>query len=350
VTSQDSGVHLVGSVPLPDAEAVFRMAAGVLGRHLRRIPDGETQERSTWIAWQVEFLTGHPDFEVEDPLPGQYAPLPRCRLKSPGDGDRLVWPQGIGYAAAAIDSYAVFARLKDDGVIPGHARFQVSLPTPLAPVAQFVSQRDQAVVEPAYERQMVEELRRICEAVPASQLAIQWDVAIEMGMLEGIGGWFEPWFAPVEDGIIERLVRYAGEVPDAVELGFHLCYGDFGHEHFVQPADAGKLAELAQAMSDRVARSIDWIHLPVPRDRSDAAYFAPLADLRLRADTTLYLGLIHATDGVPGALQRVNVASEAVRDFGVATECGFGRRSSDSVLLLMELHADVANQLGGSPG
>ncbi len=46
------GVHLVGSVPLEDAAAVFREAGQRLGTRLERIPDGETGIRSNWIAWQ----------------------------------------------------------------------------------------------------------------------------------------------------------------------------------------------------------------------------------------------------------------------------------------------------------
>ena len=36
------GAHLVGSVPLPDAESVFRTLGTELGDRLRRLPDGET--------------------------------------------------------------------------------------------------------------------------------------------------------------------------------------------------------------------------------------------------------------------------------------------------------------------
>ncbi len=43
---QPRGVHLVGSVPLGDAEDVFRTANAILGGRLRRIPDGETGERT----------------------------------------------------------------------------------------------------------------------------------------------------------------------------------------------------------------------------------------------------------------------------------------------------------------
>src|SRR4051794_14635545 len=63
------GVHLVGSVPLAGAEAVFRRAAGALGDRLRRIPDGETGPRSDWILWQYPVFSSRPQFEVGPPGP-----------------------------------------------------------------------------------------------------------------------------------------------------------------------------------------------------------------------------------------------------------------------------------------
>ena len=41
-------------------------------------------------------------------------------------------------------------------------------------------------------------------------------------------------------------------------------------------------------------------HLPVPRNRTDEVYFAPLRTLRLHPETELYLGLVHYTDGIEG--------------------------------------------------
>ena len=35
-------VHFVGSIPLPDAETVFRTLAETTGPYLQRLPDGET--------------------------------------------------------------------------------------------------------------------------------------------------------------------------------------------------------------------------------------------------------------------------------------------------------------------
>ena len=58
--------HLIGSVPLPDCETVFRQVAGELGPYLRRLPDGETGERGRWIFLQALMLRSHPAME-EDP-------------------------------------------------------------------------------------------------------------------------------------------------------------------------------------------------------------------------------------------------------------------------------------------
>jgi hypothetical protein len=48
---QPSGAHLVGSVPLANNRAVFKLTSAILGRHLRRVPDGETGVRAAWIGW-----------------------------------------------------------------------------------------------------------------------------------------------------------------------------------------------------------------------------------------------------------------------------------------------------------
>ena len=65
----------------------------------------------------------------------------------------------------------------------------------------------------------------------------------------------------------------------------------------VQPADLGVCVEIANGFSGAVARRVQYIHMPVPRDRGDEAFFRPLAGLDLRAGTALYVGLVH--DGDP---------------------------------------------------
>jgi hypothetical protein len=81
--------------------------------------------------------------------------------------------------------------------------------------------------------------------------------------------------------------------------------------------------------------------MPVPKERNDAEYFAPLAELNLPRSTDLYLGLVHQTGGEEATRRRIEAASAAIGRFGVATECGLGRRDSATIPDLMRQHANV---------
>lgn len=335
------GAHLVGSVPLVGSEDVFRSVATILPQHLRRTTDGETGGRSAWVGWQFDTFAKHPSFEVLPPPPGKYAVPTAIRLRDGVDpADLTVGP--LGYAAAAEKSFAEFMEFKEAGVLPEHIRFQVSLPTPLAPIIVLIAEEARAAVLPAFEAAMLRELDMILEAIPHEQLTIQWDVCQEVGVREGV---YDAPFNDPGDDVLDGLERIAGPVPADVELGYHLCYGDYGHEHFKQPADTAVVTRLANEIAERVAHEVGYVHLPVPRDRSDAAYFAPLADLSLDAQTELYLGLLHFSDGVDGARRRIAAARSVIGEFGVATECGLGRRPRNTIIPLLRLHREVAQPI-----
>jgi hypothetical protein len=334
------GAHLVGSVPLRDADQVFRTAAALLRDRLRRVPDGETGGRIDWILWQLPVLLEHPQLSVAAPAADDYSPNPRVSVRE-GEHARLTF-DALGYADAAMASWEVFDGLQRSGVLPAQWRFQVSLPTPLAPVTVFVVDDDRRAVEAAYTAAMRAEVDAIVEAIPHDRLAVQWDCAVEFGLLEGVA---PAHFSDVAAGVHERLVEYGTWIPGDVELGYHLCYGDLNHEHFVQPRDSSMLVDVANAISTRVPRSVQWMHLPVPRDRSDAAYFRPLDRLVLPSETELYLGLVHFTDGLEGAARRIRAAQEHAARFGIATECGLGRRPPETIPSLLEMHAALASPL-----
>ena len=334
------GVHLVGSVPLGSAEEVFRHVAKTLGDRLRRMPDGETGPRSDWILWQYPVFSSAPQFVVGPPGDATYRTLPRLRLRA-GESVEAVTLDSLGYAEAAIASYRLFARLKRDGAIPPHCRFQVCLPTPLAPVSAFIDPEHQGQLESVYEAKMFDELAQILAAVPHEQLAIQWDARVEFAMLEGAT---PAWFADVRGGILERFLRLSRHVPADVELGFHLCYGDDTHGHFAELESSLKLVEVANAVAASLSRPLNWIHMPAPTGNTDE-YFKPLASLRLQPETELYLGLLHLDDGADAARQRVAAAQRHVRGFGAATDCGWGRGGSDAVEELLELHRSVSRPL-----
>jgi hypothetical protein len=113
----------------------------------------------------------------------------------------------------------------------------------------------------------------------------------------------------------------------------------------VQPKSAASCVAFANAICCTSPRHIDWVHLPVPRDRKDEEFFAPLQNLRMPLGTELYLGLIHFTDGLEGTARRIQAAKKAYAEFGIATECGFGRRDPTTIPTLLDLHVEAAKLL-----
>ena len=327
---------------------MFAAIATILGDRVRRVPDGETGPRLNWIEGQAPIFDNHPMFER-----GEEGANVDWRNKNVDDARRTkgwhVLRPGVakkdlvfgplGYASAAKASFKVFARLKRGGIVHSACRFQVSLPTPYNVIDQRIAPAFRLDVEGPYERRMLAEIDEMAAEIPHGELSIQWDVAHEM---QNLDGGRPHWFDNPEEGILERLVRLGTHIPAGIELGYHLCYGDLRHKHFIEPKDTGLMVRVANALSRAIARPIHWIHMPVPRDRTDDAYFAPLKGLRLRPETRLYLGLVHFTDGVAGARKRLDAAKKVVRDFGVATECGLGRRPPETIPQLLRIHAEIS--------
>jgi len=329
-------VHVVGSVPLADADSVFLTVSAVLGNAISRIPDGETGDRLGWIGWQHGKLAQQAWLRPQQADVAYYEEDKRALFEIvPGTPDEAIRVGNLGYADAALASYARFSALQRAGRLDAALRFQVSLPTPLAIAASYIAPSCQAAVEAAIEARMMEELQQILAAIPPDALAIQWDVAVEFAVLE-LGA--PVAFDPPRDGIITRLRRLGNAVPPPVELGFHLCYGDLNHHHFKEPEDTATLVGIANDLVAGLDRGLDFLHMPVPRDRSDDAYFQPLAGLRLPPQTELYLGLVHYTDGVEGTRKRIATAARHRAAFGIATECGLGRRPPETVEPLLRIH------------
>ena len=347
--AQPQGALLVGSVNYNDAETTFRTAAEILGGQLKRLPDGEVGDRYHWIIFQADVLGQAAGLERvgDEPVMVRHLDARGLRIADGVDAASIVLPS-LGYAAAAKESYALFTKLRAEGVIAAGTRFQVSLPTPVAVVSVFFQGEDRAAIEPVYRDALYAELAEILEAIPHEDLAIQWDVAVEFGIIEAatyeseFGSQFSAWWGDAWTGIIERALEQAAQVPADVELGFHFCYGDANEEHFIEPTDTTNLVKFGNALFAGTPRPLSWLHLPVPIERDDEAYYAPLASLELPEGTELYLGLVHREDGAEGAQRRIDAASKVVANFGVGTECGIGRAPEGTTEGILRTHADVA--------
>lgn len=337
-------VHLVGSIGLDSVEEIFRAVGALFGRRLRRVPDGEVGPRRLWVTFQYPLLRSSP-FLQRDPGGAVRitSGIPQLCLADGVDANDIRFGE-LGYVREARGSYVDFCAARDRGELPRGVRFQVCLPTPMGVSYAFCVPRDVVAVNAAYERAMRDEVALLCRAIPHRDLCIQWDFCHEMIMWDG-----QPqahFAAPAGKDDIVRSVREVCEaVPDGVEMGFHLCYGDFGARHFLEPLDAGRMVEVCNAFAQNVRHKIAYVHLPVPIDRSDDGYFEPLKDLSIDPATEIYLGLVHGADGAEGTRRRIATASRHVKDFGIATECGMARaRRNDVVQGLLKVHAEVSRE------
>ncbi len=341
--------HLVGSVGLTDSKEVFTTVSDILGSCCPRIPDGETGERGYWIRWQEKTFANAPQIEAveqEVKIPGFKDALKRTFYGiKPGTDPASITFENLGYADEAIASWKVFKAIADDGKIGPNTRFLVALPTPVALLSGFVLMKDRATLEPALNAAMKDEVEKISSAIPHDRLSIQWDVCYEAVAVEG-GGPPVHYDHPLA-GSISRVARLCDLVDGDIELGIHLCYGDPGHQHIVQPQDFSVCVDFANGICAAASRTVNYIHMPVPRDRDDVAYFEPLAKLNITAETKLTIGLVHHTDGIEGSRRRMAQADKYVRDYDIATECGFGRRDPATIRDLLAIHSDLCRDEKG---
>jgi hypothetical protein len=335
-------IYLVGSVPLTSTEDVFETIAAAFGDRIKQIPDGEVGQRSDWITHLVTLFRDNPAFEPSDEAFGVHSGAAKYRRYQLRHGVRPedVRFGNLGYADTALRSYVTFRQLREAGRIPRATRFQVDLVPAHSVLWLFVVEREQTLIDPIYNAALMRELDGIVEAIPHGDLAIQFDIASAVFARLERG---EPTpYGQTKPEMVERfssiIAGLANRVPADAKLLLHFCYGDANHRHSVEPTDMGDMVDMANALRGKIARPIDLIHMPVPRDRFDDAYFAPLRRLDLAPDTELCLGLVHYTDGVEGTRKRMDTARRFIRNYAVGTECGFGRRDPKTIPELLRIH------------
>lgn len=137
---------------------------------------------------------------------------------------------------------------------------------------------------------------------------MQTDIAIEFNLLHDKWSWYndrtmvEQRVVPLaSDGggevtkgvLVDKVVALADTVAEDVELG---CHGDSGARRFFEPPDTSMIAAFTLRVLGRLGRKVDWIHVPVPKERTDVEYFVPLKPLLegLDARTQVFVELVRA--------------------------------------------------------
>ncbi|KAK7992381.1 hypothetical protein PG988_001175 [Apiospora saccharicola] len=346
-----TGVLMVGSVPGASPQEVFTRLTTALPGRLPAVPDGETGERWNYIGWQLQRF----------PIAARRNELGGIPLADPALS-RLVFTLAeigpTGYDEAALSSYAEFRRLRQQHMIPSGVRFQIGLPSPYSVLAGHVKPELANAIEPLYEQRFEKTIDRILAEIPHDDVVIQWDLCFEMTALEFEQGRLkdprhQAYFSSprgVQAGLVARITSLCERIPKNVKVAFHLCYGDFRHKHFIEPQDTSLLVDLANALLEQeaIAPRTEWIHLPVPKDRTDPDYFAPLARLQLDAPglqpPRIFLGLVHANDEA-GTKTRIETAQRSLPfPFGVATECGLGRTPPEEIDSILRICKETTEE------
>lgn len=361
-----SKILLVGSIPGANAREAMRSCGEKIGDHLDCIPDGETGKRRIWINY-LAATTYHGNDALETiNRPARVNPKLAEEWRQPGEDwaprgyedhwqfrvkpnvDKVIF-EDLGYAKAAKESYPDFCDLRDEGVIAADARFMVALPLSESATRPFVSSReDFEILHAAYEQALLREVQDLTDCIPANDLVVQWDVCMEVLALEtnDQNEAVFPW-KPARDPMsrfIDSIKLAASNVPPRAPMGLHLCYGDLGHRHIIEPPNLQVVTSMALAALSALSRPIDYFHMPVPRDRADDEYFEPLDGVDF-GTAKLYLGLIHHTGGIDTSLGLLETAQKHASGFGVATECGFGRRAVDTMPELLDIHREIAARI-----
>jgi hypothetical protein len=334
----ERSIHLVGGVPLEAAE-VFELAGAAFGPLAKRLPDGE--KKRGWLRPQAPIIG-----RAAGMIPGgtaRYLHMTNQRYRpAPGQDIDAINFGPLGYLAAARQSYALFAAARAAGKVAPGTRFQISVPTAFGVMGHCIDLDIVRDVWPVYERRLFAEINTIAREIPPADLAVQWDIAVEITQsLDNPNGSMREFGEGELAGAVARALDC---LPAKVEGGIHLCYGDAGEDkHYVDPRDMGVMVAFHNAIAAQAKHDVAWVHMPVPKGREDEAYFAPLADLRLRPETELMLGLVHRHDGIEGARRKVAAAQKFAPAFGIGTECGMGRYfAPETIPEVFGLHRQVA--------
>jgi len=109
-------------------------------------------------------------------------------------------------------------RLQKAGDIPSGVKFQISIPTPIAPIYNNMVPSDRPKLLPPLTQHFIGEVRKIAKALPNDSIAILWDVCQEVLAWEN---YYDKGPVDFRTETLDVLTRIGDGVPSGIELGYH---------------------------------------------------------------------------------------------------------------------------------
>jgi hypothetical protein len=348
VTSR--GLHLVGSYPADTTDDAMNEIMELAGPYLTSLPDGETGERRNWVATIVESMRLHPDLEVR--REGDWSGYDRllsfrvrrgCRLA----GDSL----HFGYTEAHAAARPVFDRVREK-----HGRtdlaFQIGMPTGLGMAMFTMGPPGPLVHRRAFTDAIAREITQI-RAAAGDDVVVQLELPAELAFVTMPPG---PLRIPVSAWLSRTIAALVRATPEGTRFGLHLCMGDLRHEALFRMRDTRPVVALLNAVGARwpAGYRLEFAHTPLAAGAVppplDPGFYAPLAALRLPADTRFVAGLLHedrSADELRTAVSAVEMALGRTVD--LAASCGLGRRSREMAQSILRQGAQLCGPVVGAP-
>jgi len=287
----------------------------------------------------VEALRQHPDLEVK--REGRWADYNDTLTFAVRRGHTLRGETlDFGHVADFERSYPLFEERRAALGARGEGlRFQVGIPGDfdmalftLGPLAAF---RGRAPFTEA----TVTEIGRIFERA-GDDVVFQLEIPAELVFVARAPALLQPLVGRL---LARNVARLAARSPEGARFGIHLCLGDMNHKALGQMRDVRPLVLLANAIARSWPRGrpLDFVHAPfaaaVEPPPVEAAFYAPLHDLKLPAETRFVAGFVHEGRSLPEQRRLLGVIEAAARrQVDVATSCGLGRRDRDAALATLD--------------
>ncbi len=330
---------LVGSMPFNNEEEAMRLALEELGSAMWALPDGEIGEktdlfprgkRAAWVQAAIDICANDTEnwqlvrdaTRNADGFPIDYDNGERLKPKRPVS--EMHNHLNLRYHEYFMESYPIFKRLREERGMP-NLKMQVGIPSGLGVAFGMLSPFDALRYSKAFNRRLAWETNEILK-VGGDDVIIQIEVPAEVAMAQRLPSFLVS--LPVNN--MMTLIR---AIDPSAKLGVHLCFGDLNNQALTKPKTLTKAVHFTNKMIAAwpSTHNLSYIHFPLAEASDpptlDAAYYAPLKDIKLPQGVKFVAGFIHEKRTLDESMQILKTIEDARGEkVAVACSCGMGRR------------------------